>query len=98
MRYEQIAVYMMATGYQGTIYVGVTSYLTKRTYEHREHFIEGFTKKYGLSRLVYYELHETMEAAITREKRLKKYMRVQKIRLIEKSNPAWNDLFEQLTA
>lgn len=96
MRYEQIAVYIMASGYHGTLYIGVTSYLTRRVYEQREHFMNGFTKRYGVTRLVYFELHETMESAITREKRLKKYKRVQKIRLIEKGNPAWNDCWESL--
>lgn len=78
MRYEQIAVYMMATGYYGTLYVGVTSYLTKRIHEHREHLVKGFTMRYDVTRLVYFELYETMESPITREKRLKKYKREKK--------------------
>lgn len=97
MRYEQIAVYVMATGYRGTIYVGVTSHLTKRAHEHRTHAVDGFTKRYGLRRLVYFELHPTLESAIGRENRLKKYKREQKIRLIEKDNPTWNDCWEQVT-
>ena len=97
MRYEQIAVYIMATGYRGTIYVGVTSHLAKRTHEHRTHAVDGFTKRYGLTSLVYFELHPTMESAIGREKRLKKYKREQKIRLIEKDSPTWNDCWEQVT-
>lgn len=96
MRYEQIAVYIMASGYHSTLYVGVTSYLTKRVHEHREHLVDGFTKRYGVTRLVYFEMHETMEAAIAREKRLKKYKREQKIRLIEKDNPTWNDCWEKI--
>lgn len=96
-RYEQIAVYIMATGYRGTIYVGVTSQLTKRAHEHRTHAVDGFTKRYGLTRLVYFELHPTMESAIGREKRIKKYKREQKIRLIEKDNPTWNDYWEHVT-
>jgi putative endonuclease len=96
MRYEQIAVYIMATGFHGTIYVGVTSYLIRRIHEHRTHAVDGFTKRYRITQLVYFELHPNMESAIRREKRLKKYTREQKIRLIEKDNPTWNDCWELL--
>jgi len=91
-----IAVYLMASMKQGTLYIGVNSNLPKRGYEHRNEVTEGFTKKYGVHRLVWYELYETMESAIRREKRLKKYKREQKIRLIEKENPEWEDLYETL--
>lgn len=96
MRYEQIAVYILASGKNGTLYTGVTSYLTKRIYEHRTHAVEGFTKKYDVTKLVYYEMHETMESAIHREGRLKKYTRLQKLKLIEKTNPNWNDLWDSI--
>ncbi len=88
MRYQQIAVYILASGFHRTLYIGVTSHLAKRIHEHRTHAIEGFTKQYGVAKLVYYELHETMESAIHREKRLKKYTRVAKIKLIKAQNPA----------
>lgn len=96
MRREAIAVYIMASRRQGTLYIGVTSDLPKRAYQHRSEIVEGFTKKYGVHMLVYYEPHETMENAIHREKRLKKYKREQKITLIEKANPEWKDLYETL--
>ena len=86
----------MASSKRGTLYIGVTSYLTARTHQHRESLIEGFTKRYGLHRLVHYELHETMESTIHREKRLKKYRRAAKIALIEKMNPAWDDLWHKI--
>jgi putative endonuclease len=96
MRWEYIAVYIMANKRNGTLYLGVTSNLPRRGYEHRDSIIEGFTKKYGVHMLVYYESHENMEAAIHREKRLKKYTRKAKIALIEKMNPEWKDLYETL--
>jgi putative endonuclease len=98
MRYHQIAVYILASGRAGTLYIGVTSYLTKRIYEHREHAVKGFTHKYNVTKLVYYELHTTMESAIHREKRLKKYTRAAKIKLIESMNPNWDDLWESISA
>jgi putative endonuclease len=91
-----IAVYMMANRCRGTIYIGVTSFLPKRVSEHRDDLIDGFTKRYGLHRLVWYERHETMAAAIQREKTLKKYPREWKINLIERENPEWHDLFPAL--
>ncbi len=97
-RYQQIAVYILASRRNGTLYIGVTSYLTKRIYEHRTRAVEGFTDKYDVTQLVYYELHPTMESAIHREKRLKKYTRAAKIKLIEDMNPQWNDLWESITA
>jgi putative endonuclease len=91
-----IAVYMMANRCHGTVYIGVTSFLSKRVGEHRDDLIEGFTKRYGLHRLVWYEHHERMMAAIQREKTLKKYPREWKINLIERENPEWHDLFPAL--
>ncbi len=85
-------VYMLCSKRNGTLYTGVTSDLVKRTYEHKNDLAEGFTKKYGVHRLVWYEVHETAEAAITREKQLKKWNRKWKLRLIEKDNPEWRDL------
>ena len=87
-----IAVYMMANRRHGTIYIGVTSRLPGRVIEHREGVVPGFTAIYGLKRLVWYERHESMTAAIQREKSLKKYKREWKINLIERENPFWEDL------
>ena len=80
----------------GTLYVGVTSDPIKRIYEHRTEAAEGFTKEHGVHRLVYFELHESMEYAILREKRLKKWNRDWKIALIERDNPNWDDLYPNL--
>ena len=91
-----IAVYIMASRRHGTLYTGVTSTLPKRVYQHREGLIPGFTKKYGVKRLVWYEPHESMTAAIQREKTIKKYKREWKINLIERDNPNWDDLFPVL--
>jgi putative endonuclease len=91
-----IAVYMMASRRHGTLYTGVTSRLPQRVYEHREGLIEGFTKKYRVKRLVWYEPFESMFAAIRREKSIKKYPRDWKINLIERDNPNWDDLYPGL--
>ncbi|MDP9102953.1 MAG: GIY-YIG nuclease family protein [Pseudomonadota bacterium] len=91
-----IAVYMMANGKLGTLYVGVTSDLPQRAWQHREGLIEGFTKRYGLKDLVWYEPHESMIEAIQREKVLKRYPRLWKINLIERENPDWLDLYPTL--
>jgi putative endonuclease len=93
---RQFYVYILASKRNGTLYVGVTSDLVKRTWEHKQELAEGFTKKYGVKTLVYYEIHENSEAAITREKQLKKWERAWKIRLIEKDNPHWEDLYEKI--
>jgi len=82
----------MASKRNGTLYCGVTSDLTKRIYQHRNGIYEGFSKKYDVKRLVWFEQHETMEAAITREKQIKKWNRAWKLELIEKGNPDWKDL------
>jgi len=92
-----IAVYMMSNRKHGTLYVGVTSQFLRRVSQYREGQIEGFTKTYGLTRLVWYEQHDGMPAAIQHEKRLKKYKRDWKINLIERDNPNWDDLFPELT-
>ncbi len=83
---------MMASGRNGTLYVGVTSRLAARAWEHRNGVAEGFTKRYGVRRLVWYEGHDTAYAAITREKQIKKWRRAWKLEAIERSNPYWNDL------
>ena len=89
------AVYIMASRKHGTLYVGVTSELLNRAAQHREGVMDGFTKQYGIKRLVSYERHDGIEAAIHREKRLKKYRREWKINLIERDNPIRDDLFPQ---
>ncbi len=94
---KQPATYILASGRNGTLYAGVTSDLVGRTWQHREHVADGFTKKYRVGMLVWYELHGTMESAITREKQLKKWNRDWKIRLIEEANPYWNDLWPEIT-
>lgn len=92
----QPAVYIMANHKGGTIYVGVTSNLVQRAWQHREGVSEGFTKQYGCKRLVWFELHGTMEQAILREKQLKAGNRARKIALIEAENPEWRDLFFEI--
>jgi putative endonuclease len=87
---------MLASKHNGTLYIGVTDNLVRRVYEHKNDMVEGFTKRYGVHMLVYYEQHDNVEAAIQREKRLKFWHRKWKIRLIEESNPEWQDLYEQL--
>jgi len=93
---KQPAVYILASGRNGTLYIGVTSDLQKRTWEHKNDLIEGFTKRYSVHRLVYYELHEEMVSAIRREKQIKKWHRDWKLKLIEGENPDWNDLWEKI--
>jgi putative endonuclease len=95
---KQPAVYILANRRNGTLYVGVTSDLVARTWQHREHVVAGFTKKYDVGRLVWYEMHGDMVEAITREKRLKKWHRAWKIRLIEERNPTWSDLWPEISA
>ena len=85
-------VYIMASGRNGTLYLGVTSNLLARIHQHREGTFEGFSKQYGTTTLVWFEQHATMEHAITREKRLKKWNRAWKLRVIEEGNPQWHDL------
>ncbi len=92
MRNRQPCVYILCNGYNGTLYVGVTSNLIGRILQHREGTFEGFTKRNGIIRLVWYEMADTMEAAIASEKRIKKWHRDWKINLIERDNPHWDDL------
>jgi len=95
---KQPCVYILASQRNGTLYIGVTSNLVQRIWQHKNNEVEGFTKKYQVHLLVYYELHETMESAITREKQLKKWNRDWKINLIEKENPQWHDLWDIIIA
>ncbi|PVB60276.1 GIY-YIG nuclease family protein [Labrenzia sp. 011] len=89
-------VYILANRTRGTLYTGVTNDLARRVYEHREKTASGFTRRYGVTRLVYYETYETPDAAIAREKRLKRWPRAWKIQAIESFNPQWRDLYEDL--
>jgi len=93
---RQPCVYLLASKQNGTLYAGVTSNLVKRIWEHRNHAIEGFTNKYGVNILVWYEVHETMESAIGREKAIKSWQRAWKIRIIEEMNPQWRDLYDDV--
>jgi putative endonuclease len=90
------AVYIMASQRNGTLYVGVTSNLVKRVYEHRTGAAAGFTSRYALTQLVWFEQTESIESAILREKQIKKWNRAWKLRLIEESNPEWRDLFDEI--
>lgn len=89
-------IYILTNQYNTTLYVGVTSNLCKRIYEHKNKVVEGFTKRYNLSKLVYYEICDNIELAITREKFLKGKSRNYKISLINKTNPDWNDLYNEI--
>ncbi len=93
---KQPAVYILASKRNGTLYIGVTSDLTKRVWEHKSGMVEGFTKRYSIHRLVWYELHENMESAITKEKRIKEWKRAWKLELIESVNPDWQDLYQSI--
>jgi len=93
---DQYYIYILASRRNGTLYIGVTSDLIKRVYEHKNNLVGGFTKKYNVHRLVYYEKTEDISSAIMREKRIKKWKRTWKIELIEKSNPEWRDLYFDL--
>jgi putative endonuclease len=91
---KQPAVYILASKRNGTLYVGVTSDLKKRVWEHKNDLVEGFTKRYGVHQLVYYELHGEIVPAIRREKQIKKWNRSWKLELIERQNPDWGDLWD----
>ena len=93
---RQPAVYILASKRNGTLYVGVTSDLVKRIWEHKNNMVEGFTKRYMVKQLVWYELHESMESAIMREKRIKNWKRAWKLELIESKNPDWLDLYDTI--
>ncbi len=88
--------YILASARNGTLYIGITNDLSRRIDEHGQHTVDGFTKKYNVGILVWYEAHGSIEEAIVREKQLKKWNRDWKLRLIEKDNPQWNDLAEEL--
>ncbi len=96
MQYDCIAVYIMASKRNGTLYTGVTSDLVDRALRHKRGEIPGFTKKYGCTMLVWFEQHEEMHAAIQREKQIKRWLRKWKLELIEQSNPTWRDLLPEL--
>jgi putative endonuclease len=89
-------VYLLASDRNGTLYVGVTSDLVQRVYQHKGKFVESFTKTHGIDKLVWYEQTDSIESAIQREKQIKAWKREWKIRLIEESNPYWNDLYESI--
>lgn len=89
-------VYILSSKRNGTLYIGVTSDLIKRIYEHKNNLVEGFTKKYNVHQLVWYEIHGSPESAISREKQIKKWKREWKLKLIEKENPHWNDLYKSI--
>ena len=89
-------VYIMASRPNGAIYTGVTSNPVRRVWQHKEDFADGHTSTYGIHRLVWYEVHDNMESAITREKRIKKWNRTWKVRLIEETNPGWKDLYGEI--
>lgn len=89
-------VYMMASEKNGTLYIGVTSDLVKRVWEHKNEVVKGVTEKYDVHDLVWYEQHDNAESAILREKRLKKYTRIAKMKLIEEENQNWDDLYEHI--
>jgi putative endonuclease len=91
-------VYILASRRNGTLYIGMTDDLVRRVWQHRTGLIAGFTKEYGVKALVWYELHETRESAFQRERRLKKWNRAWKLRLIERSNPQWRDLADEVSS
>jgi putative endonuclease len=93
---KQSYVYILASKRNGTLYVGVTSDLIKRIYDHKQNVVEGFTQKYNVHNLVYYEVYNDMEEAISREKQIKKWNRKWKLSLIEEMNPEWRDLYQEI--
>ena len=94
---KQPAVYLLASRYRGTLYVGVTSDLVQRIWQHRQGLVEGFTQRYGVHMLVWFEQHATMEHAILREKQIKAGPRARTVALIERDNPLWRDLWPEIT-
>jgi putative endonuclease len=95
---RQPAVYILAGKRNGTLYIGVTSDLLKRCWEHKNNLVDGFTKQYGVHQLAYFELHRHITEAITREKQLKKWNRAWKLKLIQKHNPDWKDLWQEIAS
>ena len=96
MNNNSYCVYILSSQRNGTLYVGVTNNLARRVWEHKNKKVEGFSKKYEIHHLVYYEIHENPESAITREKQIKKWNRLWKIRIIEEKNPEWRDLYQDI--
>jgi putative endonuclease len=94
---KQYYVYILASKRNGTLYIGVTNDLIKRVYEHKNELAKGFTEKYGVHKLVYFEATENIEGAILREKQMKWWHRDWKIKLIEKTNPSWKDLYDEIS-
>ncbi len=94
---NQYYVYILANKRNGTLYIGVTNDTVRRVYEHKNDLVEGFTKRYGVHCLVWFEVHNDINEAILREKRIKKWQRAWKLRLIEETNPEWKDLYQQLS-
>ena len=92
----QPCVYVLSSERNGTPYVGVTSRLARRIWEHKSGAVPGFSKRYGIDRVGWYEVHESMESAIQREKRIKDWKRAWKVELIERNNPEWRDLYEEI--
>ena len=92
----QPSIYILASRKDGVLYIGVTSNLTQRVWQHKQNVVEGFTKKYRVHKLVYLEIHNTMDYAIKREKQLKWWKRSWKVELIEQGNPEWRDLYDEL--
>ena len=93
---RQPCVYIITNQRNGTLYVGVTSNLSKRVWQHKNHVVEGFSQHYCLDKLIWYEIHNNMETAISREKAIKKWSRRWKLRLIEEMNPEWRDLYKEV--
>lgn len=93
---KRFCVYMLASKRNGTLYIGVTSDLPKRVWEHKNSVVEGFTEKYGVHNLVWYEPHETAESAITREKQMKEWKHEWKVKRIVEKNPEWKDLYDEI--
>jgi putative endonuclease len=93
---KKFYVYILCSKRNGTLYTGVTSDLVKRVYEHKNDLVKGFTQKYNVHYLVWYEIHESGESAIQREKQIKKWKRAWKLELIGQNNPSWNDLYESI--
>ncbi len=91
---KQYAVYILASRKNGTLYIGITGDLEHRVWEHKQGKVKGFTQKYKVHKLVYFELYESASEAITREKNLKKWNRIWKLRIIEEKNPYWKDLYD----
>jgi len=96
MNKNSYCVYILSSQRNGTLYIGVTNNLARRVWEHKNQKVDGFTKRYEVHHLVYYEIQESPESAITREKQIKKWNRLWKIRIIEEKNPEWKDLYQNI--